>query len=303
MKVSVIVTACDSQRFKEVVEAVGSLLDQTYCCKEIIVVVDRNEMLYSKLISVLPSRIKIILNNKAGLSNSRNLGIKHATGEIICFLDDDAIAEKNWLSILVRNYDDPTVIGVGGCIKPLWLCHPKYKYPQELFWIIGCTYKGAPETKSVVRNTFGSNLSFRSEIFRNLEFCSVVGKNGNAQLDGEETELSIRAKRLFPGSKIIYDPEALVFHRIYPFRLSIPYAIKRAYGDGFSKAFISKNLKGNSLSTENKYLENLLLVVLPEEAKSLFSRKRKTQAVRNITLDLAVIIFVFVGFLVGNFSW
>jgi len=303
VNVTVIVTTYDLLRFEDAVKAVNSLLDQTYRDKEIIVVVDRNEGLYSKLTSVLPSQVKIILNRTGGLSNSRNEGVIHANGEIIAFMDDDAIASKTWLSNLIRNYDQQNVIGVGGRIKPLWLGDQRNEFPEELFWIIGCTYKGYFETKCAVRNNFGGNFSFTRVIFRTLKFCSDVGRNGNLQLTSDDTEFSIRALRLFPNSKIIYDPDAIVYHRIYPYRLSLAYAMRRAYGDGFSKAYISTKHKGDALSRESTYLKTLFIKSLPNEVKNLLIGKRKTQATRKAVIILIVVALVVSGYLVGKLKW
>ena len=133
MLITVIISAYDLIRFDDIVEAVNSILIQDYEEKEIIVVVDRNEELYSKLGKILPIHVKILLSTKGGLSNSRNTGIENANGEIIAFMDDDAIADGNWLSNLARNYDNSEVIGAGGQIKPLWLGNEKILYLRRFF--------------------------------------------------------------------------------------------------------------------------------------------------------------------------
>lgn len=63
------------------------------------------------------SKIKVVLCPEANLSRSRNLGIQHAAGDIVCFIDDDAIPESNWLSAIEAAYDDPHVAAVGGYIR------------------------------------------------------------------------------------------------------------------------------------------------------------------------------------------
>ena len=49
------------------------------------------------------------------------MGIALAQGALIAFLDDDAIAEPDWLVRLTNCCADPQVLGAGGIIEPLWL--------------------------------------------------------------------------------------------------------------------------------------------------------------------------------------
>ena len=106
MLVSVIICTHKMERFNDFIEAVESLISQTYGNIEIITVVDGNKELYNRIIKEIDID-KIILNkNNLGLSESRNKGIKVAGGDVIAFFDDDAIADKNWIKELVRIYEE-----------------------------------------------------------------------------------------------------------------------------------------------------------------------------------------------------
>jgi glycogen synthase len=54
---------------------------------------------------------------EANLSKSRNIGVAMAKGEIVAFIDDDAVPEPDWLDRLVSGYDEPNVAAVGGFIR------------------------------------------------------------------------------------------------------------------------------------------------------------------------------------------
>ncbi len=62
-------------------------------------------------------RIKIVAFDLANISAARNAGIAVAAGEIIAFIDDDAVAEPSWLDHMSAAFADPDVVGAGGYVR------------------------------------------------------------------------------------------------------------------------------------------------------------------------------------------
>lgn len=62
-------------------------------------------------------KVKIATCPAANLSMSRNIGIDHASGEVVVFIDDDGIPEPDWLDELARAYADPKVGAAGGFVR------------------------------------------------------------------------------------------------------------------------------------------------------------------------------------------
>jgi len=114
LSVSVVICAHSDQRWDDTLAAVDSVRRQNYAAKELIVVVDHNPHLFGRLKSTLLDAIVTENREGPGLSGGKNTGIAVATGEVVAFLDDDAVAEPDWLRFLVESYSDPTVVGVGG---------------------------------------------------------------------------------------------------------------------------------------------------------------------------------------------
>ena len=55
-------------------------------------------------------------NQEPNLSKSRNIGIRASTGELLAFIDDDALPEPEWLTQAIPAFDDPEVAGAGGIV-------------------------------------------------------------------------------------------------------------------------------------------------------------------------------------------
>ena len=119
---------------------------------------------------------------------------------IVAFLDDDAVAEPDWLRHFDEGYDDPLVMAVGGRTCRLGVGPRPAWFPEEFDWVVGCTYRAAPG-RVRVRNVLGGNASFRRSAFDAAGgFATGIGRDGDKRpLGCEETELCIRLSR--PGRR------------------------------------------------------------------------------------------------------
>ena len=60
--------------------------------------------------------IRYFDNPERNLSVSRNIGLRATNGELIAFIDDDALPEPEWLAQAIPAFDDPEVAGAGGIV-------------------------------------------------------------------------------------------------------------------------------------------------------------------------------------------
>jgi glycosyltransferase involved in cell wall biosynthesis len=258
--ISVIICAYTEDRWHDLVAAVESVQKQTLPAHEIIVVVDHNPTLWQRVQNAIPAVIAIENSGPRGLSGARNSGLALAQGDIIAFMDEDAIADPNWLVHLQAGYSQPDVIGVGGAIEPLWLGGRPAWFPEEFNWVVGCTYRGMPQSAAPVRNLIGCNMSFRRDVFTVVGgFRSGIGRIGSHPVGCEETELCIRASRAFDGAHFLYQPLARVRHRVPTSRATWRYFRTRCYFEGQSKALVTA-LQGSraGLATERAYTQKTL---------------------------------------------
>jgi len=64
-----------------------------------------------------PSVTLIHLDQKTFPGAARNIGVEHASAEIVAFIDSDCVAASNWLDRIVSIFrSDAKLTGVGGCI-------------------------------------------------------------------------------------------------------------------------------------------------------------------------------------------
>ena len=276
VNVSVVISTYSESQLQCVLDCIESLNRQSVLPSEIILVVDPRPELAGFYRSRLPENVKVLMSSGFGLSNARNAGVKNSTGDIVAFIDDDAKADQHWIRNLIRSYDDPCVLGVGGYAHPIWDGGSPIWFPEELNWIVGCSYKGLPEHKAIVRNPIGCNMSFRRSVFDTVGFFRTdVGRFGSTLLAGEEPELSMRIAAKFPESRIVYDPEAVVYHKVPKGRRKLAYFIRRSFYQGISIALFKPReptfKKG--LSTENEYLRYLVEVAIPSRVKHAYQLK------------------------------
>ncbi len=252
--VSAIICTYSQARWRDLVQAIESLECQTLPPLEIIISVDHNPTLFQRIQASFPHLIVTENKGTRGLSDTRNSGIAAARGHKIAFLDDDAIAEPGWLALFNQWFDRPEVLGVGGRTEPLWLSQQPGWFPKEFSWVVGCEYREDVAPGTVIRNPFGGNMCVRRRIFDSFSFRNSIGRVGTMPLGCEETELCIQAHQRWPQDIFIYEPRAVIHHKIPASRTRFKYFLSRCFAEGLSKAFVSRWVgAGDGLSAERAY--------------------------------------------------
>jgi len=258
-KTSVVVCAYTEKRWDDTLEAIDSLINSDVPPLEVVLVVDHNPELFKRFQLYFDTidSVKVIENQDVqGLSGARNSGIMISKGSYIGFLDDDAIADPDWLSRLTTWCEDnKDVLGAGSKVDPIWVEGKASWFPSEFNWTVGCSYTGMPESPTVVRNPFGGSMVVKKGVFDLVGgFRTGTGRVGEIPLGCEETELSIRARQHRPDMKFIYDPYARIRHKVPGKRLTWSYFLSRCYNEGISKALLARLVGAqDSLSTEKNY--------------------------------------------------
>jgi glycosyltransferase involved in cell wall biosynthesis len=257
--VSVIISCWTEERLGDIRKAVDSLKRQTRPPEEIILVADGNEALYSRLSNEMSGIARVLLHGGlTGLSAARNAAVDVARGDLVAFLDDDAIALPNWLDELARPFADPRVVAVGGSTETEWLVPRPVWFPQEVGWVVGENSAWLGSGERELRNPHGNNMCFRKEAILEVGGFDVrYGRVGDGGQAGEEAEICIRIRQVYPDAKVLYAPKAGILHRVSGERANLRYLIRRSFQEGLAKARLSsryRNPQAHVLATELTYL-------------------------------------------------
>ncbi|GGT41287.1 glycosyl transferase family 2 [Streptomyces kurssanovii] len=260
-----VICAYTEDRWVDILAAVASVGRQSRPALETLLVVDHNPALLGRLRDRYAGErgVRVLANaGPRGLSSGRNTGTAASLGHFVAFLDDDAVAEPDWLRYFAEGYDDERVMAVGGRTLPAWASgrRPAW-FPEEFDWVVGCTYRGLPPGKVRVRNVLGGNASFRRAAFDACGgFATGIGRDGDRRpLGCEETELCIRLTRSLPDAVLLIDDRAVIRHRVPDAREHFRYFVGRSYAEGLSKALVARSVgAGKGLESERRYTTRVL---------------------------------------------
>ncbi len=164
----------------------------------------------------LSDRLKLIEFDEANISAARNVGIAHSAGDIIAFIDDDAVPEPTWLLFLTQPFEHPDIAAVGGFVRGRngisfqWKARRvdaagrAFDLPvDETRW----TVPNPPPDQAV--KTEGTNMAVRREVLENLG-----GFDPNFRFYLDETDLNLRL--FHAGYRTAIAPMAQVHHAYAP---------------------------------------------------------------------------------------
>jgi GT2 family glycosyltransferase len=264
--VSIVVPTHSEKRWHQLVRTVASARAQFYGVAEVVVVVDHNPALYRRARRDLAG-VTVLENLYAqGVSGNRNTGAFHTSTPLIAFLDDDTVAEPDWLLQLVAPFTDAAVVGAGGGIDPAWAgIRPRWM-PDEFLWAVGGSYTGMPTSMAPIRNVWSASMIVRRDTFMKVGgFRTGFGKLGD-QNRPEDTELCLRMSAV-GGGHWMYVPDALIRHDVPADRSTFGFFLRRCYAEGRGKVQMAGlNTSTDSLGTERDYLRSLPKAVVRDLA-------------------------------------
>lgn len=260
LRMSVVICVYSADRWHDILAAVESVQSQALPAAEIVVVVDYNHDLFVRLRDALPGVTIVENQGPKGLSGGKNTGVEVTSGDVVAFLDDDAVADRDWLAHFHAAYTDENIAGVGGTTLPNWETDRPRWFPAEFDWVLGCTFTG--REPGPVRNLLGGNASFRREVFSVAGlFPHDIGRTSaqSRPLGCEETEFCIRLRQQRPNWIFVFEPRSVIWHRVSAERETFAYFRSRCFAEGMSKAAVTRSVGvSDALSAEREYTARVL---------------------------------------------
>ena len=211
MKISVIIATYNrSDRLRLALKSLDEMAAPSGVCWELIIIDNNSSDSTKEVCNEFQQKntliFKYIFEPRQGKAYALNEGIREATGDILVFTDDDAIADKYWLTSILKEFkNDVSIAGIGGRVE-------LFNENDKCVTIRTSKDKITFSSPRQLRNPpiIGVNMAFKRRVF------DEVGKMDLSFGPGSRIGAFIDAEFIYrvfkKGFKIIYTPDVLVYH-------------------------------------------------------------------------------------------
>ncbi|HQS55865.1 MAG TPA: glycosyltransferase family A protein [Sediminibacterium sp.] len=249
--VSISVVICTYNRAVYIQDAMQSLVSQTIDKQAFeVIIVNNNSTDHTEQVCLdflaanQDTNFQFLNESKQGASFARNTGAALAKGHLLCFMDDDAVAGKDYLERIVQFFASyPDAGGLGGKIIPKYIpAEPAWMSYYVSSMVGNFDYSPTVAVFSPNKYPLESNM-----IIRKKDFDAISGFNtalpgvvGTLRIGGEGKDFFLRLKAL--GRVIYYDPAIAVEHVVEVSKLTPEYLYRVASGMGRGEKVRMKEL-------------------------------------------------------------
>lgn len=169
---------------------------------------DRTRAVVEALQPTYPVPLTYVCERRPGKAHALNRALAAAAGGIVAFTDDDVKLDPRWLATIEETFQHEQADGVGGPVHPFWIgARPRW-LGDRLLRQLGMADHG-PEAfvaSSLASPFIGPNCAYRKSLFE--RHGGFNAEPGCAE-DAEWFRRVVQA-----GHRLVYQPEAVVVHKI-----------------------------------------------------------------------------------------
>jgi len=241
-------------------------------------------------------KIYYIYEPIAGLQSGRQKGASIAKGDILVFIDDDIVADTNWINAIDESFKEETVQLVGGRCLPNYEIEPPYW--TDYLWTKTtdykmCGYYSLIDQGDVIKETdpnlvFGLNFAIRKLTLFDLGGFNPDCIPKNLQRFQGDGESGLTRKLKLKKYKAIYNPKALVYHAVPKERMTIEYIEKRMYYQGVCDSYskIRSEYIGNGFSSGGIFTEQNNMMIKDSRRLNFLERVKNRLLARDIKSEI-----------------
>lgn len=206
---SLTIVISTGDRPKMLYDCIRSMSDTEVPASVELIVVDagQDEVVDDAEVGGLWSNSSVIHMPEKNMARQRNEGVRRASGDIACFIDDDSYIQAGWYPEILKPFADHDVAVVAGAVwcnpepdftdrrggyvdligRPVQVTHRSERAPREVDWSVGC------------------NMAFRKSIY-----CELGGLAEVFGIYDEDIDLGLRVRNA--GWRVIFQASAPVYH-------------------------------------------------------------------------------------------
>jgi glycosyltransferase involved in cell wall biosynthesis len=262
---------CTYNRYDFLLDALASIEQQSlaYAKFELIVVDNsadraRQEEFMRDLVIECP--YTYVVERTPGLSRARNIAIARAAGDIVAFLDDDAIADRDWAQSILDGFArDPKIGILGGPVQPIWpVERPAWLHPWLEGFLTIIDRGSEPRELKPAEWLAGTNIAFRKgALVEAGGFNETVGRIGRLLLSNEELQVSDKIKAA--GFVAFYEPRMVMRHRVHIERISQQWMRQRVAWQAISDIFSNPHAEPGGIAADVNYILDYLALLPPRD--------------------------------------
>jgi glycosyltransferase involved in cell wall biosynthesis len=198
--------------------------------------------------------LRYVVETEQGLSAARNKGIKEAKGDIIIYVDDDALVDADYIRIYAEHFaSHPETMAAGGPIEPLYETEePKWMSPYTKALLTAwMNYGDKVREYPNGRYPGGGNAAYRKVVFDQVGMFNIeLGRKGSLLLASEEKDIFDKMHAL--GMQVLYLPTPVLHHIIPQAKLEEDYFNRLTLQIGRSERMRTRAI------SNSKYFKRLL---------------------------------------------